>query len=71
MTSADLAGLPDGWIIELRRAATRGRAQELITLIEQIEEGDHKLASAFRAMVDNYEYKRIVDLTERDGSNDL
>ena len=71
LTPVDLAGLPDGWVIELRRAATRGRTQELLTLIEQIEEDHPQLVGALRVMVDNFEYKRILDLTERDGSNDL
>lgn len=71
LTSADLAGLPDGWVVELRGAATRGRVQELLTLIGQIEESHHHLAGALRAMVDNYEFKHILDLTEQDGPNDI
>ena len=71
LTPADLTGLPDDWVIELREAATRGRAQKLLTLIKQIEEGNHKVADTLRAMVANYEFQHILDLTERDGSNDL
>jgi len=69
--STDLAELPDGWIIELRGAATRGRAQQLLILIEKIEEGHPQLADTLRAMVENYEFKQILDMTERDVSTDL
>jgi CheY-like chemotaxis protein len=71
LTPTDLVGLPDGWLVELRQAAARGRAQELLNLVDQIEGGHHRLAGALRAMVDSYEFKRIVELTERDGSSDL
>ncbi len=71
LTPADLAGLSDGWVTELRQAATRGRAQELLTLVEQIDEDHHKLAGILRIMIDNYEFKQILDLTERDGSSEL
>jgi signal transduction histidine kinase/DNA-binding response OmpR family regulator len=71
LSPADLAGLSNGWITEVRQAATRGRAQELLTLIEQLDEDHNRLADNLRAMVKNYEFKRILDLTERYGSNDL
>jgi signal transduction histidine kinase/AmiR/NasT family two-component response regulator len=71
VTPADLAGLPDGWIVKLRGAATRGRSQELLALIEQIEVGHQPLADTLRAMVGNFEFKRIVDMTERDASDAL
>jgi CheY-like chemotaxis protein len=71
LTRGDLVGLPDGWIDELRRAATRGRTQELLNLIEQIEETHHQLAMSLRDKISNYEFKQILDLTERDGGDDL
>jgi CheY-like chemotaxis protein len=71
LTRADLAGLPDGWVAELRQVSTHGRIQELLTIIGQIEESHPQMASELQAMVHNYEFKQILDLTERDGSNDL
>ncbi len=70
VTPDDLEGLPDGWVSNLRQAATRGRTQELLSLIDQLDESHHLLANALQAMVDNYEFKRILDLTERDDSDD-
>jgi hypothetical protein len=39
--------------------------------MEQIEDDHHQLAGALRAMVNNYEFKQILDLTEQDGSNNV
>ncbi|HSQ27539.1 MAG TPA: response regulator [Anaerolineales bacterium] len=71
VSNQNLAGLPEGWIVELRGAATRGRAYELLTLIEQIEVDHQQLADTLRILVDHYEYKRIVNMTESNVSNDL
>jgi two-component system, sensor histidine kinase and response regulator len=71
VTPADLEGLPDGWVSNLRQAATRGRTQELLSLINQLDESHHLLANALQAMVENYEFKQILDLTERDDSDDI
>lgn len=71
LTPADLTDLADDWIAKVRHAATRGRTRELISLIEQLDEGHRKLADVLRKMVDNYEFKRILDETERDGSANL
>jgi CheY-like chemotaxis protein len=70
-TPTDLADLPDDWVTELRQAASRGRTQELFSLIEQIDEPHHQLATTLQAMVSNYEFKQILDLTERRGTNGL
>ncbi len=67
LTPADLSGLADGLVTDLRQAASRGRAQELLAIIDQLDESHHQLADSLRAMVSNYEFKRIVDLTEHDG----
>jgi signal transduction histidine kinase/DNA-binding response OmpR family regulator len=71
LTPADLAGLPDSWVVELRQVSTHGRTKELLPLIVQIEESHPQVAGALRTMVNNYEFKQILDLTERDGSIDL
>ena len=71
LTPSDLAELPDSWVDELRQAATRGRAQELFALIEQLDEAHEQLANNLRAMVKDYEFKQIIDLTEPDGTDDL
>lgn len=71
VSNQNLAGLPEGWIVALRGAATRGRAHELITLIEQIEKDHQQLAETLRTLVDHYEYKHIVNMAESNDSNDL
>jgi two-component system sensor histidine kinase/response regulator len=71
ITPADLEGLPEGWVASLRQAATRGRAKELLSLVEQLDENRQPLAKALQAMIDNYEFKQILDLTERDDSDDI
>jgi signal transduction histidine kinase/CheY-like chemotaxis protein len=71
LAPTDLTGLPDDWVVELRRAATRGRTQELLLLIKQIEYDHPRAAEAFRAMAANYEFKRILDITERDVTDSL
>lgn len=70
-TQLNLAGLPEGWIVEVRRAATRGRAHELLSLIEQIEQDHRQLAETLRKFVDHYEYRRILNMTESNVANDL
>jgi hypothetical protein len=56
--------LPDDWLAELRQAATRGRTQHLLDLIEHIEPDHAQVATALRAMVNDLEFKQIVALTD-------
>jgi signal transduction histidine kinase/CheY-like chemotaxis protein len=58
------ASLPDGWVEKVRQAATRGRTQELFTLVKQIEAEQPQVASTFRVMVENFEFKQIIDQVE-------
>jgi signal transduction histidine kinase/DNA-binding NarL/FixJ family response regulator len=71
ITPADLVGLPTNWIGDLCQAATRGRTQEILALIDQLDVEHHQLANTLRGMVDDFEFKRIIDLVERDASNDI
>lgn len=71
ITPTNLAGLPDSWIEKLRRAATRGRAEEILALIGQLDDDHRQLANALREMVGDYEFKRIIELVERYVSNGL
>jgi CheY-like chemotaxis protein len=71
LTPDDLDNLPDGWIEELRQAATRGRGQELRTLFKEIEADRPQLASVLQELAENYEYKRILDITEQDEPADV
>ncbi len=61
---ADLAALPDGWLADLRDAAMRGRSRQLLDLIEHIEPDHASLARSLRAMVNGYQFRQIVALTE-------
>ena len=72
LAPADLAALPDDWLAELRQAATRGRTQQLLDLIEHIEPDHAQVAEALRELVNDLEFKQIVALTgteeDREGS---
>ena len=68
LTPADLAGLPDAWVDALRDTATRGRTQELTSLVEQIEAEHPSLARRLQAMVDAYQFRQVVALTSHERS---
>jgi CheY-like chemotaxis protein len=65
LTPADLADLPEAWVADLRRAAMAGRTSQLVDLIAQIQMDHASLARALQAMVDNYQFRQIVALTQQ------
>jgi signal transduction histidine kinase/ActR/RegA family two-component response regulator len=65
LTPVDLADLPEAWLTDLRQAARRGRASELVDLIAQIEADHASLARALWVMVEDYQFRRIVALIEQ------
>jgi hypothetical protein len=56
---------PEAWLTDLRQAARRGRASELVDLIAQIEADHASLARALWVMVEDYQFRRIVALIEQ------
>jgi PAS domain S-box-containing protein len=64
LAPADLAGLPADWLAELRQAAMSGRTRHLLDSIAQIQPDHPALATTLRAMVDEYQFRQIVALTE-------
>ena len=63
LMAEDLANMPAEWLTALGLAASRGRASELLQLIDQIEPDQADLAYALRILVQDLEFKRIVTLT--------
>lgn len=62
LAPADFKDLPDGWVEAMRESAMRGTTQQAFKLIQQIE-GDHaRLATKLRAMVNDFEFEKIVAL---------
>ena len=62
LDSADLADLPIEWKTEMSAAATRGRTQELLDMIAQIEEAYPQQARGLRRMVAEFQFQEIVAL---------
>jgi PAS domain S-box-containing protein len=64
----DLRDLPDAWVNDLRQAARRGRAGQVLALIERIERERPQLARGLRALVRESRFLDIV--TAAEGSRD-
>jgi len=64
LSADDLAILPKAWIEKLNQAANRGRVQPLQDLISQIETEYPWIAESLLLLIDEYQFKQIVDLTE-------
>ncbi len=65
LTPADLAGLPADWIAALRHAAMCCDAKKTLTLIEQIQPGYALPAKALATLADEFQFSKIVALTEQ------
>jgi len=65
----DLRDLPDAWVNDLRQSARRGRAGQILALIEGIESEHPQLARGLRALVRESRFLDIVTAAEesRDG----
>ena len=72
LTPATLAALPADWVTDLHHAATRGKAKQILELIDQIQPDHVVLAKALAALVDEFRFDKIVALTEQycQGGND-
>jgi hypothetical protein len=65
LTSADLAVLLEEWIAELREAASRGRSELLLELIDQIKVENAEVADGLTKLVNDLQFRKIVALTEQ------
>jgi PAS domain S-box-containing protein len=64
----DLRDLPDAWVNDLLQVARRGRAGQILALIEEIESEHPQLARGLRALVRESRFLDIV--TAAEGSRD-
>ncbi|MGK7901142.1 MAG: PAS domain S-box protein [Hormoscilla sp.] len=65
LKAASLSIMPADWIAEFHKAAVSGRDGRMLQLIEQIPESHANLAKDLTEKVDNFEFDRIVYLTEQ------
>jgi CheY-like chemotaxis protein len=65
LNDQELATLPEGWMIQLHQAASRGRNTELLALIHQIEASHQQLANTLHTLVNEFEFAQILDMTEK------
>jgi CheY-like chemotaxis protein len=65
--SLDLTGLPAGWVVQVRRAATAADAAQLLLLAAEIEEIQPALAVALAAWVEEFDYEAIVSAVASTG----
>ena len=66
----DLDGLPEDWLVRVCHAAKRGESEEVLDLIGQLPPDRDHLASALENMINEYQFSRIVALTEKGNSHD-
>ncbi len=63
LTPADMKVMPEAWIEQLHQAATRVNAKLLLQLIEEIPVQHSILAKELTALVNQFAFESIVDLT--------
>lgn len=68
LTPDDLCDLPDAWVNDLSQAARRGRAGQVLALIDGIERERPQIARVLRALVRESRFLDIV--TAAEGSKD-
>ncbi len=62
--SDELNKMPTDWLVELHTAATQGREQRLLQLLQQIPDSQAALAHALTELVKNYEFDTLKNLTQ-------
>jgi signal transduction histidine kinase/DNA-binding NarL/FixJ family response regulator len=60
-----LQTMPQEWLIQFHHAALACRDQALLELIDQIPETESDLAIALRALVDEFYFEEIINMTQR------
>ena len=59
-----LTVMPADWLAEMHTAATQGREQRLLQLLQQIPQPQAALAQALTELVKNYEFDTLKNLTQ-------
>ena len=67
LSAEALAEQPSDWLAELRAATIKADMNRMLALAEQIRGQDAALADALEGLIHNFEYKRILTLTEKAG----
>ncbi|PSB27188.1 PAS domain S-box protein [Stenomitos frigidus] len=55
--------MPDDWIMALHKAAILGKDRQMLKLIEQLPSTHVRLVQALQALVNNFHFEAIVELT--------
>lgn len=64
LTSDDLAILPIDWLASLHQATLEGDFEQMLSLIDQIQAQDNTLAHTLAHLAKNFQFERLLDLTE-------
>ncbi len=64
LTSADLADLPEDLTQQINTAAKGAMSKQLLDLLEQIPPDFRHVADAIAEMVQNFQFSRIIALSE-------
>ena len=64
LQASDLSVMSTEWLAQLHQAATELRAKEIVQLTQQIPKEHTQLAKALTALVDNFRFDTIINLTK-------
>jgi PAS domain S-box-containing protein len=64
LTPADLASLPQPWLVRFHEAVQTGRADQMKTLITELAPAHDAIAPSLLRLVDAYEFGQLFDLLE-------
>ncbi len=64
LTAADLAALPFNWIANVRRAATQGEGEAILSLAAQLGPEHANLVKGLKELVQRFQFSQIVALAE-------
>ncbi|MHC4457345.1 MAG: hypothetical protein ACYS0I_09685 [Planctomycetota bacterium] len=70
MTSADLAGLPKDLVQRINTAAKGAMSKQLLDLLQQIPPNLSYVADALAELVSQYQFSKIIALTEKENKDD-
>jgi len=69
LTPEALAALPPGWLADLRQETMKANMDRILTLIDQIRDGNEALADALGGLVHDFEYQHILALIDSAGGD--
>jgi len=65
LTPGALSSIPSEWLSELNDAAIRARADQITAVLAKIEVEQSDIAQAFAQLVDDFQFDKIMTLTNR------